>query len=214
MFFRHCLRPLATSALSALLLANASVCHAQPAPAYARISPPLPSDTPGKIEVLEFFAYTCGHCAKIDPLIAQWSRHIPPGVVLKRVPIAYNANMRPMQQFYYALAALNRTDLHARFFDAIHNEHQRLFDRTAIEAWAVSQGLEKAKFDAAFDSFGVQVEMRRASQLAESYHIKGTPSFAVGGQYLTSPAMAGNSYAGAIQQVDHLIAMLQGHTQN
>ncbi|MCZ8406348.1 thiol:disulfide interchange protein DsbA/DsbL [Achromobacter sp. SIMBA_011] len=214
MFFRNCLRPLATSALSALLLANASVCHAQPAPAYARISPPLPSDTPGKIEVLEFFAYTCGHCAKIDPLIAQWSRHIPPGVVLKRVPIAYNANMRPMQQFYYALAALNRTDLHARFFDAIHNEHQRLFDRTAIEAWAVSQGLEKAKFDAAFDSFGVQVEMRRASQLAESYHIKGTPSFAVGGQYLTSPAMAGNSYAGAIQQVDHLIAMLQGHTQN
>lgn len=214
MLFRKYFRPLVATALSALLLAGASIGHAQSVPAYTRISPPLPSDTPGKIEVLEFFAYTCGHCAKIDPLIAQWSRHIPPGVVLKRVPIAYNANMRPMQQLYYALAALNRTDLHARFFNAIHNEHQRLFDRTAIEAWAVSQGLEKSKFDAAFDSFGVQVEIRRASQLAENYHIKGTPSFAVGGQYLTSPAMAGNSYAGAIQQVDHLIAMLQGHTQN
>lgn len=50
--FRKYLRPLAATALSALLLADVSIGHAQLAPAYTRISPPVPSDTPGKIEVL------------------------------------------------------------------------------------------------------------------------------------------------------------------
>ena len=45
---------------------------------YQAINPPLPSDTPGKIEVLEFFAYTCPHCAAMEPLVEDWAKTARP----------------------------------------------------------------------------------------------------------------------------------------
>ena len=71
----------------------------------------------------------------------------------------------------------------------------------------MAQGVDKAKFDSVFDSFSVTSQVQRANQLAEAYRVEGTPALAVGGKYLTSPVMAGNSYAGAIAQVDKLIPM-------
>ena len=76
--------------------------------------PAIPGDQPaaavghpGKIEVLEFFAYTCPHCAAMEPLVEDWAKTAPPDVVLKQVPIAFNAGMKPLQQ-HFTLIALER----------------------------------------------------------------------------------------------------------
>ncbi|HYG45736.1 MAG TPA: DsbA family protein, partial [Bordetella sp.] len=82
-----------------------------------------------------------------------------------------------------------------------------LFDKKAMGDWLAEQGVDRAKFDSIFDSFSVQTQVQRADQLAQIYNIDGTPAFGVGGKFLTSPAMAGNSYEGALQQVDKLIPM-------
>ncbi|MFY1853958.1 thiol:disulfide interchange protein DsbA/DsbL [Achromobacter xylosoxidans] len=185
--------------------------HAQGTQAYVPINPPLPSDTPGKIEVLEFFAYTCPHCAAMEPMVEDWAKTKPADVVLKQVPIAFNAGMKPLQQLYYTLLALDRPDLHAKVFTAIHGEHKRLIDKKAMGEWAAAQGVDRAKFDSVFDSFSVQTQVQRANQLAEAYRIEGTPSFAVGGKFMTSPVMAGNSYEGALKQVNQLIPMTRGN---
>src|SRR5690606_215343 len=100
-------------------------------------------------------------------------------------PIAFNASMKPLQQLYYTLQALNRADLHPKVFAAMHVERKRLFDKKAMGDWAAEQGVDRAKFDAVFDSFSVQTQVQRADQLAEAYHIDGTPAFGVGGRYLT-----------------------------
>ncbi len=171
------------------------------------INPPLPSDTPGKVEVLEFFAYSCPHCAAMEPMVEDWVKTAPSDVVLKQVPIAFNAGMKPLQQLYYTLQALDRPDLHAKVFTAIHGEHKRLFDKKAMGEWIATQGVDRAKFDSVFDSFSVQTQVQRANQLADAYRIEGTPSFAVGGKFMTSPVMAGNSYEGALKQVNALIPM-------
>jgi len=199
-------RLLAAAALAASTL-FAPASQAQGAQPYATINPPLPSDTPGKIEVLEFFAYTCPHCATMEPMVESWAKTAPSDVVLKQVPIAFNASMKPLQQLYYTLQTLNRPDLHAKVFTAMHVERKRLFDKKAMGDWVAEQGVDRAKFDSIFDSFSVQTQVQRADQLAQSYNIDGTPAFGVGGKYLTSPAMAGNSYEGALQQVDKLIPM-------
>ena len=199
--------------LAALSIAAASFiapAHAQSTEGYVAVNPPLPSDTPGKIEVLEFFAYTCPHCAAMEPLIEEWEKTKPEDVVVKRVPIAFNAGMKPLQQFYYSLLALDRADLHPKVFAAIHNEKKRLFDKKAMTQWVVDQGVDKAKFESVFDSFSVQSQVQRANQLAEAYRIEGTPALTVGGKFMTSPVMAGNSYAGAMQQLDKLIPMARG----
>jgi len=60
-----------------LLLATAlvpalSIAHAQPKEPvalrdYRDVKPAQPVDTGNKIEVLEFFQYSCPHCASFDP---------------------------------------------------------------------------------------------------------------------------------------------------
>ena len=72
---------------------------------------------------------------------------------------------------------------------------------------AAEQGVDRAQFDSIFDSFSVQTQVQRADQLAQEYKIDGTPTFSVGGKFITSPSLAGNSYEGAIQEIDRLIPM-------
>lgn len=199
-------RFVAAAALAAMsFFAGAS--QAQGTAPYRAVNPPLPSDTPGKIEVVEYFAYTCPHCAAMEPMVEEWAKKTPPDVVLKQVPIAFNASMKPMQQLYYALQALNRADLHPKVFNAIHVEKKRLFTKSAITDWVVEQGVDRAKFESVFDSFSVTSQVQRADQLAQAAQVDGTPSFTVGGRFLTSPVMAGNSYEGALQEVNKLIPM-------
>ncbi|OZI33765.1 thiol:disulfide interchange protein [Bordetella genomosp. 5] len=199
-------RLLAATALAAASL-FAPMSQAQGTQQYVAINPPLPSDTPGKIEVLEFFAYSCPHCAAMQPMVEDWAKTAPSDVVLKQVPIAFNAGMKPLQQLYYTLAALDRLDLNDKVFTAIHGERKRLFDKKAMGEWAASQGVDRARFDAVFDSFSVQTQVERANQLAQAYRIEGTPSFSVGGKFMTSPVLAGNSYEGALKEIDRLIPM-------
>jgi thiol:disulfide interchange protein DsbA len=199
----------AVAVLSSLLFAPVS--NAQSATKqYVDVNPPQASDSPGKIEILEFFAYTCPHCAAMEPMVEKWVTTAPKDVVLKQVPVAFNASMKPLQQLYYTLLAMNRMDLHPKVFNAIHVEHIRLFDEPAMVQWAQQQGVDPVKFKAVFDSFTVETEVQRANQLTEGYNVEGTPSYSVAGRFLTSPVLAGNSYEGALQEVDRLIPMARG----
>lgn len=193
-------------AIAALLAASAfaPLSLAQEA-AYQELNPAQPSDEPGKVEVLEFFAYSCTHCNAIEPMVRDWSKTLPQDVVLRKVPVAFNAGMKPLQQLYYTLEAMGRLDLHPKVFASIHQERERLFSKSQILDWAAEQGLDRAKFEATYDSFGVQSKAQRADQLTEAYRIQGTPSVAVGGRYVTSPAMAGG-YRQTLDVANDLLA--------
>jgi thiol:disulfide interchange protein DsbA len=184
--------------LAALALSPA---HAAP---FDTLDPVQPSDTPGKVEVLEFFAYTCPHCAKIEPLVVKWRKTLPDSVVFKGVPVAFNASMKDLQKLYYALEAVGRLDLHDAVFKAIHEDNKELFKADEIIDWVAAQGVDRAAFTDAFNSFGVQTKITRADELAKAYHIDGTPSFSIGGRYVTSPSHTG-SYQGAIDEADKLV---------
>ena len=168
----------------------AAAAVAQPAGKFVNVSPPQPTE-PGKVEVLEFFAYTCPHCAVLEPLITKWKQTLPSKVVFRQVPVAFNQAMKPFQYFYYSLEAVGRLDLHEKFFVALHQEKKRLFDKGAMIDWAVGQGVDRSKIAAAMDSFGVKSKVTRADQLTAGYAIQGTPSIAVNGRYVTSPSEAG-----------------------
>ncbi|NLA52225.1 MAG: thiol:disulfide interchange protein DsbA/DsbL [Alcaligenaceae bacterium] len=192
---------LATALLSAAFAAPAALAQDQ---GYITYQQPHPSGTPDKVEVLEFFSYTCGHCALIDPLISEWKQTLSDEVELVYVPVAFNASMQPTQKFYYAIEALDRLDLHSKVFDAIHKEKQRLFTEDALIDWAAKQGVDKQQITDAMSSFGVNSKARNARQITDSYRIEGTPSIAVGGRYMTSPSMTG-TYEGAINQAQVLL---------
>ncbi|MDO5666814.1 MAG: thiol:disulfide interchange protein DsbA/DsbL [Alcaligenaceae bacterium] len=193
---------LTTALLSAAFAAPAAL--AQQGPTYITFQQPFASSTTDKVEILEFFSYTCGHCAAIAPMISEWEKNLDEQAVMIHVPVAFNASMQPTQKFYYAIEALNRLDLHQKLFDAIHKERQRLFSEDVLIDWAVKQGVDKEQITSAMSSFGVNSKARNARTLTDNYGIEGTPSIAVGGRYLTSPSMTG-TYENSIQQAQELL---------
>ena len=156
---------------------------------YSVVDPAQPSDTSGKVEVLEFFAYTCPHCKVMEPMVARWAKTLPDNVVVKPVPVAFNAGMADLQKLFYTLESMNRLDLH---------------NKVLITDWAAGQGLDRQAFENTFSSFGVDSKVRRANELAKVYNINGTPSLAIGGKYVTSPSMAGG-YEATITEAQRLL---------
>lgn len=175
---------------------------------YNKLAKPAASDVPaGKVEVLEFFWYSCGHCATFEPIFHTWIKTAPANAVVRRVPVAFNASYVPAQKLYYALEGLGKVDeLHQRVFRAIHVEKQRLAKDDEIMAWMAKQpGIDMTKFKEMYQSFGVANQVRRATQMQDAYGVEGTPSIGVAGRYYTDGTMAGSLQA-MVLVANHLIA--------
>ncbi len=173
---------------------------------YRTLGQRAPVDAPaGKIEVVEFFWYSCPHCNTFEPALEAWSRKLPADVVLRRVPVAFRDDFVPQQRLFYALEALGRMDLHGKVFHAIHQERQPLNRDDTILAWAQRQGLDRARFQEAFTAFGTAGKVRRAIQLQDAYQVDGVPSLGVAGRFYTDGEMTG-SMPVALQVVDYLLA--------
>ncbi|CCG19713.1 thiol:disulfide interchange protein DsbA [Taylorella asinigenitalis 14/45] len=187
------------------LLFSATV-FAQSSAQYQTFDKPIPSETPNKTEVLEFFSYTCSHCAAINPMVENLKKELPENVKLVLVPIAFNEAMVPFQKLYFTFEALGKLDLHSEFYTALHKDRLKLFTKEEMASWAESKGVNKDEFLKAFDSFGVSMKTKQATEKQKTYNIDASPTFVVAGKYLTSPSMTG-SYQDTIKLVKDLIKM-------
>jgi len=176
---------------------------------YTVLKPEQPVETPGKIEVIEFFWYGCPHCYALEPLLESWLRKLPPDAAFRRVPAVLSQAWAPHAQAFYAFEALGVVDkVHRAFFDAIHRERLNIASKEMFDQWLQRNGVEPAKFLEAVKSFGVQSKMRRAAQLSVAYHLDGVPAFAVHGRYTVS-AEQGRTREGLLATVDQLIALVR-----
>ncbi len=204
MFIRSALLALVFVALSVPLRAAGLVEGTD----YRTLDPPQHTDSPpGKIEVLEFFSWGCPHCKEFNPLLTQWAERAPKDIVFKRIATGMGRTAwTNLAKAYYALESLGVADkLNAPMFQAIHEEHQPLFDEGAITAWVGKHGVDEAKFRTAFDSFGVNTRLNQAEQMVENYKIEGVPSLAVAGKYI----VLGNSYEEIMAHLDGVVAKVR-----
>jgi len=179
------LATLAAAGVGMPLVVSAQAAGFREGSDFRRLRKPAPVDTePGKIEVLEFFAYTCIHCNNFVPVFKEWMKTVGPDVVVKRNPVGFNAAFEPLQRLYYTLEAMGRIDSHhERVFKAIHQDGQRLNTPDTIAQWAERNGLDKAQFTQVYNSFAVVGRVRRATQLQDAYEVEGTPSLGIAGKF-------------------------------
>jgi protein dithiol oxidoreductase (disulfide-forming) len=170
----------------------------------------VPSDAAsGRVEVIEFFWYSCPHCNAFEPQLEQWSAKLPKDVTLRRVPVAFRDDFAPQQRLYYVLEALGKVEeLHKKVFYAIHVEKRNLNNQAAIGEWMAAQGVDKAKFDELYNSFAVQTKATRATKLQNDYKVGGVPALGIAGRYYTDGSLA-QSMGRALQVTDHLIAEIK-----
>ncbi len=181
------------SALVALPGMLASPAWAQSGKGYTELKERAPVEAPaGQVEVVEFFSYGCSHCKNFEPMFSAWKKSAPKDVAVRMVHVGFQSSFEPLQRIYYALEALGQVDaLHAKVFDALQAQRKRLNQPDVLFPWIAEQGVDRAKFEEAYKSFGVATKLRRAVQLQEAYQVEGTPALGVAGRYYTDGSMAG-----------------------
>ena len=175
---------------------------------YDLIDPAQPTETAGKIEVIEFFSYGCPHCYHLEPSINPWVKQLSKDVGFYRVPLS-GGQWAATAKLFYTLDAMGVEDkLHSDVFAAIHGDKSipSISDEAAIAAWASNKGLDARKFADTYKSFAVQSKVQRAALLANSHHVSGVPALVVDGRYLVLSNSI-TSYDELLTLTSHVIAM-------
>jgi thiol:disulfide interchange protein DsbA len=186
---------------TALLFGN-TACSAE-AGGYKLLNPAQPASK-AKIEVLEFFFYGCSHCFHLHRDLTAWEKTMPKDVELTFVPTIFRDSWEPMARTFYALDALGqRPQLHDALYRAWNLDNVDLSDEAKIIDFVAPRGVDRAKFSAAYNSFGMQSKVTRAKQMIRSYGITGTPTLVVDGKYV----ITGLQPADTIRVLNEVIAM-------
>jgi thiol:disulfide interchange protein DsbA len=172
-------------AVLALLCATCAHADAVLGKDYKLMNPPQPTTSGKKIEVLEFFSYGCIHCYHLHPYMEAWEKKAPKDVELQYVPVMFNESAEPLARAFYALEALGlRNKMHDAIFKAMFDQHVDLSDEKSITDFVAQKGVDRAKFDAAYNSFALQSRIARSNQMTQNYRIMGTPTLVVDGKYV------------------------------
>lgn len=157
---------------------------------YKALARPLPAQ-PGKIEVVEFFWYGCPHCYAFEDSIEAWAKQLPADVAFRKVHVAFRAQVKLHQRMFYALEAMGKeAAVRPAIFKAMHQQGLTLDDAKSQAKFLANLGVDAAKYQDAYNSFGVQTKCTQAEKLSEAYNIDGVPAIGIGGRFLTSPSIA------------------------
>ena len=177
---------------------------------YRPVTPAQPSESGNKIEVIEFFQYSCPHCYSYEPTLQSWRKTLPADVEYRRIPISWDERAVPHVRIYYTLEALGKTnDLHSKVFEAIQVKKMPLLKPEEIADFMAANGIDRKQWLDAYNSFSVGARTNRAGQVWRAYKVDGTPAMAVDGKYMTSPAMVG-SREGSVVVLNSLINGING----
>jgi thiol:disulfide interchange protein DsbA len=177
--------------VAASLFGMAAQANAEESKApYVELTNPVPVAVPGKIEVVELFWYGCPHCYAFEPVINPWVEKLPSDVNFMGV----------------------EHQVHAAVFNAIQKEGKKLTKKEDMAEFLATQGVDKDKFLATFDSFAIQGQIKKARELAKKYEITGVPTMIVNGKYRFDIGSAGGANE-ALQLADKLIAKERAATK-
>lgn len=168
---------------------------------------PQPTAAADKIEVIDFFWYGCPYCYQLLPLFEAWEKSKPADVVVRRIPAILRQEWVPDAHLYYTLEVLGEADrLHTKVFDAIHRDRMQVTDIEGWSKWAAANGIDRSKWEAAYNAKEVRDRVVRAVDLGRDYDVRGTPVVIVDGRYQTGSGQSG-SVKNVMPTVDGLIKL-------
>jgi thiol:disulfide interchange protein DsbA len=199
------------AALVLSFAAGGAFAQLTPGKDFVAVTPPQPTESGNKVEVIEFFSYACPHCSTLEGPLNAWLKRKPADVEFKRVPTVFHESWAPYARLYYTLEALGLVDkLHGEVFKAVHDQKVRLQDPKVMADWIAGKGVDRQKFTDTYNSFTVQSRTKLSNDMSRRYNVEFTPALIVNGRFLTGPSMtnAGPNvdYDRFFKVVDQLIA--------
>ena len=173
---------------------------------YTELRAPVNTPDDSKIEVLEAFWYGCSHCFRFEPLVADWESKAADDVDFRRFPAMWNALMKVHAQIYFTAEAMDVIHIvHEPVFDAINVQGNRLQNEKLIGDLFEENGIARADFEAAFNSFSVRTKVNQAEKRMQDYEIRSTPNMIVNGKYLVTTGEAVRTQAEMLEVDDFLV---------
>jgi thiol:disulfide interchange protein DsbA len=173
---------------------------------YVELTNPVPVSVPGKFEVVELFWFGCPHCYAFEPTINPWVEKLPSDVNFKRIPAMFGGPWDAHGQLFLTLEAMGvEHKVHNAVFEAIQKQGKRLTKPEEMADFVATQGVDKDKFLATFNSFAIQGQIKQAKELAQKYGVQGVPTLIVNGKYRFDLGTAGGPEA-VLNVADQLIA--------
>ncbi len=159
---------------------------------YQAITPPVRTNDPDKIEVVEAFSYVCIHCEHFEAKIEPWAAKLPADVDFQRAPVIFNEGAQVFARVYYSLKLLNvLPQMHPVVFKAVLDEKKDLKNEKQFAEFFAGFGIKERDFLQQYNSFTVQSLVQRDDANVRSYGITGTPEMVVDGKYRVSMQDAG-----------------------
>lgn len=152
---------------------------------YEVLKKPIPQQDASKIEVLEFFDYSCIHCQNFDPVLLSYSKTFPKDVYLRSEHVVWMPEMLGLAR---VAAAVNASGLkyqaNPAIYEAIHEQKINLADTATFKSWVAAQkSFDSKKLIAAYNAPASLTAAKKMQRLTETYRIDGTPDVIVGGKY-------------------------------
>jgi thiol:disulfide interchange protein DsbA len=170
----------------------------------------LMSQTPGKVQVLEFFSYGCHWCFKLDPYMEKWRKTEPANIDFQRIPVEFHPTWGNLTKSYYMLVDLKALDkAHSAFFDAVQTERISNTGEDSLKQFFSGTGIPEKDFTNTFNSFDVTRKQKWANAIARAYKITAIPVIIVQGPkgvYMTAVRLAG-SEDNVVKVVNELVEM-------
>jgi protein dithiol oxidoreductase (disulfide-forming) len=165
---------------------------------YRILGAPQPTNVgPGKVEVIEFFWFGCGHCYRLDPALEKWKAGKPAYIEFRRSHVMWGPVHQQHARLFYVMQALGRPDLQTKIFEEIHLRQNLLaaqnpvFSRNLQQAFFEKNGVTTQAFETAYDSMSVATNLQRADESAIRYAIESVPTIVINGKFVTDVGMAG-----------------------
>lgn len=150
---------------------------------YVRLKQKQPVATGDKIEVVEVFSYSCGHCNALDPFVQDWKETKADDVGFVYVP-AVTPNWGIYAKMHHTAAALGKLDeLHPLIFKEIHRKRNKLNTPSRIQKFFAKHGVSKNDFYKHFNSFSTSRRLAKGKKQMNDYEMDSVPMLIVGGEY-------------------------------
>lgn len=154
---------------------------------YEVMKTAIPQEYPDKVDVFEFFSYSCIHCRHFEPRLDEFRKTLPKDVNFKQIQVVWDRQDEKLADIAAAVnLSGNRDGVNEHIFKAIFSDPIE-FDPTKADEtvkWLNSRTDWNGKAVANFYGTKKAKELsKQYSDMTMKYGINSTPSIVVGGKY-------------------------------
>lgn len=174
---------------------------------YTVLQKPIAQLQKDKIEVLEFFAYTCIHCKNLEQELSGKVQNLPADSYFRPVHVVWDDGYTNLARISAAVSASGtKKEANPAIFSAIFDKNVDLRNPTVFKTWINTQGAWGKKLLDAYNSPTNVAEGQAMERMTLEYNIDSTPQVIVGGKYRIKSS---GNYAQDMQILDKLIAKVR-----